>query len=459
MVVFDPTPHDVPPHTEHDHFDTWRQHYPDAKEDIPDNILEPKGTKGQLLIYVDADHAADKVTRRSNTGIIVFLNSTPIRWISKRQPTVESSTHGAELVAGKVAIETAIEMRYVMRMMGVPMTGPTIVLGDNNSVVLNVSLPSSTLKKKHNSVAFHRIREAVAARIITFWYIATALNLADLLTKILGASKHRGFSKRLLFRSSGSVTFSDEKDDVIPSNPETATTADRQNTSTTLPISDTITSNNHAELQAAGTSGSDSGNQERQAQRVVCHRTEVLPSDGQSGGSRQERSTSKDEHLFASRGIGPAYDLYNGSDDRTIPERTDGAKQRKPHMGRSNNCGPSRPPSPDRTRDTGHRGDGTNHSSLDCFATSTDGGYRRPGSGGWPENGDQPNGHIGDRHQGWCTGNRPDRNEEVSAVNGAQQCLKNGQRGVSDRDRDTNKPTRKWEKRGTSQPTDPSSEL
>ena len=203
-LIFDPRPHPLPQHTEYEHYDTWKQHYPDAVEEIPHDGLPPRGKEGQLFIYVDADHATDQVTRRSNTGIIVYLNSTPIRWVSKRQPTVESSTHGAELVAGKVATEIAIEMRYKLRMLGVPMEGPTIVLGDNNSVVLNVSLPSSTLKKKHNSVAFHRIREAVAAQIITFWYVATMLNLADLLTKILGKNKHLGFTKQIMFRTSGS---------------------------------------------------------------------------------------------------------------------------------------------------------------------------------------------------------------------------------------------------------------
>jgi hypothetical protein len=41
--------------------------------------------------YVDADHAHDLVTRRSITGILVILNKTPIRWISKRQKKVETS--------------------------------------------------------------------------------------------------------------------------------------------------------------------------------------------------------------------------------------------------------------------------------------------------------------------------------------------------------------------------------
>jgi hypothetical protein len=59
----------------------------------------PKGKAAKITTYVDADHAHDQVTRRSVTGILLFINNTPIRWYSKRQNTVETSTYGAELVA------------------------------------------------------------------------------------------------------------------------------------------------------------------------------------------------------------------------------------------------------------------------------------------------------------------------------------------------------------------------
>jgi hypothetical protein len=49
--------------------------------------------------------------------------------------------------------------------------GPALMLGDNMSVVLNTTVPSSFLKKKHNAIAYHRVREAIAARIMRFAYI------------------------------------------------------------------------------------------------------------------------------------------------------------------------------------------------------------------------------------------------------------------------------------------------
>jgi hypothetical protein len=70
-------------------------------------------------------------------------------------------------------------------MMGIPIDGPVNVFCDNNSVVTNSTIPTSTLKKKHNSFAYHRVREAVAAQILQISKVYTSENLADLLTKLL----------------------------------------------------------------------------------------------------------------------------------------------------------------------------------------------------------------------------------------------------------------------------------
>ena len=180
--------------TEHN----WSELYPDSKEELPPDMPEPKGNSVKIIIYFDADHAHDLETRRSVTGIFVLFNNTPIRWYSKRQNTVETSTYGSELVAARIAVEIAMEMRYKLRMLGVPIDGPTTMFGDNKSVILNTTLPSSTLKKKHNAIAYHRVREAVASGVINLVHIPSGENISDLLTKPHGPSKHYDLMKRYL---------------------------------------------------------------------------------------------------------------------------------------------------------------------------------------------------------------------------------------------------------------------
>ena len=73
--------------------------YADTQEDIPTNALMPRGKSVQLNCFVDADHSGDRITRRSQTVIIIFGNSASLLWYSKRKNTVESSTFGLEFIA------------------------------------------------------------------------------------------------------------------------------------------------------------------------------------------------------------------------------------------------------------------------------------------------------------------------------------------------------------------------
>jgi hypothetical protein len=178
----------------------WVEFYPDASEDIPKDLPPEKGPRVRMTVYVDADHTHDLVTRRSITGILVMLNNTPIRWVSKRQKTVETSTYGSELVASRIATELILEVRCMLRSWGVALFRPALMLGDNMSVVLNTTVSSSVLKKKHKAIAHHRVREAVAARIMRFAYIKSEENVSDVLTKPLNNDKFHYLMKRWLFR-------------------------------------------------------------------------------------------------------------------------------------------------------------------------------------------------------------------------------------------------------------------
>ena len=179
---------------------SWVEFYPDACEEIPYDMPPPQGEQATLTCYVDADHARDKVTCRSVTGIVLLLNNTPISWVSKRQKTVETLTYGSELVASRLAVDLLVEMRYKLRMLGVNIKETSVLVGDNMSVVINTTLPSSSLKKKHQACNYHRVREAIAAGFIMFGHINSEINLADICTKPLAAPAFHSLLKDYLFR-------------------------------------------------------------------------------------------------------------------------------------------------------------------------------------------------------------------------------------------------------------------
>jgi hypothetical protein len=177
----------------------WYDFYGDVQEAIPPNAPEPRGNPMQMTVFVDANHAGNLITRRSHTGILIYCNQAPIIWYSKAQKTVETSTFGSEFVALRIAVELVEALRYKLRMMGVPLDGPANLFGDNNSVITNATVPESTLKKKHNAICYHRVREAVAAKTVRIAYIPTGQNLADMLTKSLNGCKLHECCKKILY--------------------------------------------------------------------------------------------------------------------------------------------------------------------------------------------------------------------------------------------------------------------
>ena len=169
----------------------WTEFYPGAHEAVPPKAPELRGQSVSMTCFVDADHAGCRVTRRSQTGIIIMVNRSPILWYSKRQNTVETSTFGSEFVAMRIATELVEGLRLKLRMLGVQVDGPTNLFCDNHSVVLNSTRPESVLKKKNQLICYHRVREAQAANIIRVAHEDGKTNLADIFTKNLPGPRLR----------------------------------------------------------------------------------------------------------------------------------------------------------------------------------------------------------------------------------------------------------------------------
>ena len=193
-LVFDPS---YIAHIESEKAD-WSDFYPDAEEQLPPDMPEPLGKHVIVTTFEDSDHAADVVTRRSRTGVLIYLNRAPILAFSKKQNSIETSSFGSEFTALKTAVELTEGIIYKLRMMGVPIGGPAIIKGDNMSVISNSSLPQSMLKKKSNSVAYHYVRERCAMDVCRISYEPSASNVADMLTKIQSGPERTRLAQKVL---------------------------------------------------------------------------------------------------------------------------------------------------------------------------------------------------------------------------------------------------------------------
>ncbi|CAJ1948669.1 unnamed protein product [Cylindrotheca closterium] len=114
------------------------------------------------------------------------LNGTSIDFFSKEQSTVKTATSGSESVAAQTCAKQIMDLQQTLRYLGVLIRGQSYMLGDNESVMNSSSLPEAKLHNQDVELSFHRVREAVAANMLSFIHIDSALNPADILSKHWG---------------------------------------------------------------------------------------------------------------------------------------------------------------------------------------------------------------------------------------------------------------------------------
>ena len=194
-IVLDAREFDHPP----EHAFDWTMFYPYVEELILPNAPPAYGKLVQTTCQCDSDHAGDLHTRRSWTGILLYVNWAPILWFSKKQMSVETLTFGSEFMALKMATKMIKGLRYKLRMMGIPIEDRTWTLVDNKSVVMNTSRPDSTLKKKSNLVAYHYVHEAADAKETLISFQLSEDNHADMLTKVQVGPEHKRLAQKVLY--------------------------------------------------------------------------------------------------------------------------------------------------------------------------------------------------------------------------------------------------------------------
>ena len=112
---------------------------------------------------------------------------------------METSTYGSEMVALRIALEALTKVRHKLSMMGIDFYNQSHVLCEKKIEVWNMKLPSSSLKKNLDSVAYQKCRKSVTARIVAIGNIGGKQNMSDLLTKPLGPEDYYKLLSRTFF--------------------------------------------------------------------------------------------------------------------------------------------------------------------------------------------------------------------------------------------------------------------
>jgi hypothetical protein len=86
-------------------------------------------------------------------------------------------------MAARLSVEQIKALRDTLRYLGVPLRQTSYMFGDNKSVVDSSMRFDAKLHKQHTALSFHKVQEAIAARIIVFTHIPGVINPADILSK------------------------------------------------------------------------------------------------------------------------------------------------------------------------------------------------------------------------------------------------------------------------------------
>ena len=115
---------------------------------MPDPLVPPV----QITCFLDKYHAGDQLTRRSYSGILIYINRALIIWYSKRQNTVEASLFRSEIICGSIVCEKVEALTNNLWMFGMRVKGPANIYVDNELVIKIVTMPESILKQENFSI-------------------------------------------------------------------------------------------------------------------------------------------------------------------------------------------------------------------------------------------------------------------------------------------------------------------
>ena len=153
----------------------------------------------EIMGYSDADYASDKNTRRSITGLIIYLCGIPIAWRSKSQKCVTLSSTESEYYALSELCSEILYIRNTLEFMEFKIRYPIVVRVDNVGAMFLGNNPALSQRTKHISIRQHFTRQYVEDGIIKIVFVKSKNNDADIFTKNLSSELFEKHKNKIMY--------------------------------------------------------------------------------------------------------------------------------------------------------------------------------------------------------------------------------------------------------------------
>ena len=150
-------------------------------------VLHFKKSGSCVTAYCDSDFSSDVDHSKSFSGHVVFIGNTPVIWKSKKQECVASSSGQAEYIAMYSLLTDLAWLDEFLLEIGFShfIQKPIRVFSDSNTAIAIASSVKVSDGNKHIRNKFHFVREQVKEGFVSFKYVNTNCNIADVFTKPL----------------------------------------------------------------------------------------------------------------------------------------------------------------------------------------------------------------------------------------------------------------------------------
>ena len=119
-------------------------------------------------------------------------------WASKCTTMVCLSTAEAEFVAATEAAKDVVWLRGLLSELGFSLAAPSVLLEDNQACVSMIRNNSVSDRNRHFAVKMAWLRDKVSSKVLSFVFVPSKNNCADIFTKVLPDAQFRLLSARLM---------------------------------------------------------------------------------------------------------------------------------------------------------------------------------------------------------------------------------------------------------------------